>query len=78
MSGLQVDSRDPVLDGLGLLQNPRRLLFKVFPRLSQPDASAGPVEEPDAELSLELHDLPAQGRLGDMQPLGCPPEVQLL
>ena len=49
-------------------------------RLGELDAAPTPaaVQQACADLFLELPDLLAQGRLGDPQPLGRAPEVELL
>jgi hypothetical protein len=46
--------------------------------LGQRHAPARALEEPHAELALERLDLQAERRLRHMQPLGRPPEMQLL
>jgi hypothetical protein len=59
-------------------------LYEDAPRLvehrgagvGERDAAMVAVEQPDAQLRLELAHLLADGRLGDVQALGGPPEVQ--
>jgi hypothetical protein len=57
--------------GLGLHQQP-------LTRGRERDAPAGPVEQLDAELSLELVDPLRERRSRDVEPGGGPTEVQLL
>src|SRR5437879_4044735 len=63
---------------LRLRQHLPRILEEPLAGIRQPHPPLGPIEEPDAELLLELADLFAQRRLGDVQSLGGPTEVQLL
>src|SRR3954453_18643874 len=63
--------------GVGGAQHAARLLEQCSARRGQRDAAVRAVEEPDAELVLELADLLADGRLGDVEPLPGAAEVQL-
>src|SRR3954469_15351498 len=63
--------------GVGGAQDAARLLEQHNARRGQRDAAVRAVEEPDAELVLELADLLADGRLGDVEPLPGAAEVQL-
>jgi hypothetical protein len=42
------------------------------------DATTGPGEQSDPKLLFQPADLVTQGRLGDVQPLGGAPEMELL
>ena len=55
-----------------------RLAQEPMARGRQHDARARPLEERDADFLLELTNMPTQGRLGDMESLRGPCEVQLL
>jgi hypothetical protein len=48
------------------------------PRVGEPNPPRRPVEQLDAEFTFQPGDLLADGGLCDVQPLGGPPEVQLL
>src|SRR4051794_31478973 len=63
--------------GVGGAQHAARLLEQRTARGGQRDAALRAVEEPDAELLLELADLLADRRLGDVEPLRGAAEVQL-
>jgi hypothetical protein len=63
---------------LGLAEHAPRLLEHGVAGVCQRDAPLGAVEEPHAELLLELPNLLAHGRLRDVQALRGPAEVQLL
>lgn len=63
----------------------RRLGQEVPGRLQQrlacggePHGTGGALEERDPEIPLQQPDLLTERRLGDVQPLGGPPEVQFL
>lgn len=49
-----------------------------LPGGGEPHGTGGAVEELEPEVSFEQSDLLAERRLGDVQPLGGPPEVQYL
>src|ERR687891_2497217 len=63
---------------LGLLEHPARFPEEYGPGVGQGDAPLGAVQEPHSQLLLELANLLADRRLGDMQPLRGPAEMQLL
>ena len=69
---------DRLRRALGQLQDAARVGQEGHPGRGQGDRPGGAVDELHAELALELLDLPAQRRLGHVQPLGGPPEVQFL
>ncbi|GAA2344517.1 hypothetical protein GCM10010376_77030 [Streptomyces violaceusniger] len=64
--------------GRGLGQQPPGRLQQRPPRGGEPHGPGRTVEQPDPEVPLQQPDLLAQRRLGDVQPLGRPPEVQFL
>ena len=66
------------LRDLGLSQHAAGLLQHRGARVGQRDAALGAIEEPHAELLLQLADLLAHGGLRDMQALGGATEVQFL
>ena len=55
-----------------------RLVAERTPGGGEFDATARPDEQVGAQRALELVDLVAQRRLGDVQARGCPAEMQLL
>ncbi len=55
-----------------------RAIEQGFPGERQLDAMGGATQQLAADELLEASNLPAQGRLGDVEPLGCAPEVELL
>ena len=63
---------------LGQLQDPPGIRQERHPGRGERDRPGGAVDELHAEFVLQLLDLPAQRRLGHVQTLGGPPEVQLL
>ena len=46
------------------------------PSLRQCNMAGRTLEQPRAQFGLELRNGPADRRLRDLQPLGCPPEAQ--
>ncbi|MNM89267.1 hypothetical protein D3C81_1014960 [compost metagenome] len=68
-------------DALGLCQVGQQAagtLQKGVPRERQTRQACGPLEQRRAQLLLQLLDLPAQRRLGDVQPLGGGAETAAL
>jgi hypothetical protein len=63
---------------LDLLQHAPRLAEESGSRVRQRNGPLGPVEQPHAQLLLELANLFADRRLRNVQPLRGPAEVQLL
>lgn len=73
----QADAPGVVTQGIELVQQGRAVLVKITPGLGQPQRPAA-FQQAHPDFLLELLDLPAQGRLGDMQMLGRAGEVQRL
>ena len=55
-----------------------RAIEQGFPGERQLDAVGGATQQLAADELLEASNLPAQGRLGDVEPLRCAPEVEFL
>jgi len=66
------------LGHVGLDQHAPRLVEHRRAGIGEGDVAVRAGEQRDTELVLELADLLADGRLRDVQPLGCPTEMQLL
>lgn len=73
---IRVSGRQPRC--LGVVQHTSSLGQQRGSGIGERDAPLAAVEEPHTELVLELSNLLADCRLGDVPPLGGTPEVQLV
>lgn len=78
LSSLARDVSDPAPTRLRDRQQERRFVAELVPGAGERDLSAASHEKLGAELLLELANLPAEHRLGDVEALRRPSEVQLL
>src|SRR6476646_10586866 len=62
---------------LDVLQDASRVAQEQLPRLTQSDAPRQSVEQEEPHLPLQILDLPGEGRLSDMETLGCSSKVLL-
>jgi hypothetical protein len=76
--GLGAGAARRLLCDLGVAQHAPRLLEEGAAGTREGDAALAAIEELDPELLLELADLLAHRRLGDVQTLRCLAKVQLL
>ena len=60
----------PLAERLGAREEIAPAREQVFPLSREVNAAADPVEQPNAELALQLADLTPQGGLTDVQPSG--------
>ena len=72
--------RQPGVDDrpVSLLQGAPGLLQERCPGRRELNVALGTKEQRDAHLGLQLFDLLAERRLGDVEPLGGPAEVKVL
>jgi len=60
-----------------VLQDASRIVQEQSPSRAESDASGQSVEQEKPQLSLQVLDLPGEGRLDDMEPIGRSSEVLL-
>jgi len=63
---------------LDVVQDASRIVQKQCPRRTQSDTSGQSIEQEEPQLPLQVSDLPGEGRLDDMEPIGRSSEVLLL
>ena len=61
-----------------VLQDASRIVQEQCPRRTQSDAAGQSVEQEEPQLPLQVSDLPREGRLHDMEPIGRSSEMLLL